>query len=270
MKPASNYWLEEIESRLDVFFNQSHKKENGRVLRSSRDCLQVVQHCLSRLNLIVIFVAWEKTKGSLAKNCVNGQIIYSYIVWIPYGQSIRSVMFSSDIATPVKQSCQRKNHLFLRRESLYQGKNKTFMSLGNTGQSPKRIRFQEYSKMILREIEVRPEKPERPKRPPLPSRNACFNIPSTKSCQGSSPYKTIALNDIPSAVLNETITATTPRSSVDSNSSFTSEITEAGVSEQLRRFQSVFKVQMGHLTTAVDVGKRQTEKEILLLRFYAI
>ena len=78
----------------------------------------------------------------------------------------------------------------------------------------------------------------------------------------------MALNDIPSAVQNETVTATTPRSSVDSNSSSTSEPTEAGVSEQLRRFQSVFKVQMGHLSTAVEVGKRQTEKEILLLRFF--
>ncbi|CBY08423.1 unnamed protein product [Oikopleura dioica] len=46
------------------------------------------------------------------------------IVWIPYGQSIRSVMFSSDIATHVKQSCQRKNHLFPRQESLYQESSK--------------------------------------------------------------------------------------------------------------------------------------------------
>ncbi|CBY08422.1 unnamed protein product [Oikopleura dioica] len=76
----------------------------------------------------------------------------------------------------------------------------------------------------------------------------------------------MALTDIPSAVLNEQITSTTPRSSVESNSSSTSEVSEAGVSEQLRRFQSVFKVQMGHLSTAVDFGKRQTEKEILLLR----
>lgn len=78
----------------------------------------------------------------------------------------------------------------------------------------------------------------------------------------------MALTDIPSAVLNEQITSTTPRSSVESNSSSTSEVSEAGVSEQLRRFQSVFKVQMGHLSTAVDFGKRQTEKEILLLRFF--
>jgi len=120
-------------------------------------------------------------------------------------------------------------------------------------------------KSISREFDVRPE---RPKRPPLPSRNASFNIPPMKSYQGCSPYKTMALNDIPSAVQNETVTATTPRSSVDSNSSSTSEPTEAGVSEQLRRFQSVFKVQMGHLSTAVEVGKRQTEKEILLLRFF--
>ena len=128
--------------------------------------------------------------------------------------------------------------------------------------------------MELREYELKPEKPERPKRPPLPSRAASFNIPKSCGVQSSLPYKSLALNDIPSAVLNEAVqpgmnAASTPRSSVESNSSTISSEhsnNEAGVSEQLRRFQSVFKVQMGHLSNAVENGKRNTEKEILLLR----